>query len=118
MTAYYVTLPNGKKTGLGTYVAAWKTIKGLAPNASVKGFFDFPDTADRVLAAMRYGIDDRINLRGKLDVSDKAMNSSRLNRELSRTVKCECRWCGRPIPAYVAKERRFCSARCRADYNN
>lgn len=115
--SYYVTLPNGRKTGLGTYVKAWKAIKSMPAGASVSGFFDFPDSAARVLAAMREGIDDRINTRGALDLG-KPMNSRRLGRALARTVKCKCRWCGSALPAYATPERRFCSAECRRDYFN
>jgi len=118
MSTFYITLPNGKKTGLGTYVSAWKAIKKLPPNASVPGFFDFADSAGRVLNAMRSGIDDRINKRGAVDTAYKEMNSSRVRRGIARTVKCECRWCGSELAEYADRERRFCSAGCRKDYFN
>jgi hypothetical protein len=61
MTQRYVTLPNGKPCGLGKYVAAWRTLRAIAPDTQVKGFDHFPDDAASVLRELRRGLHDRIN---------------------------------------------------------
>jgi hypothetical protein len=44
-------------------VRAWKTLAALPANDSRlwPGFFDWPEPASRILAAMRAGMHDRIN---------------------------------------------------------
>jgi hypothetical protein len=61
MTKCYIGLPNGKRSVLPTYCAAWRTLKTLDPKAQVKGWDDFPADAADVLRDMRAGLADRIN---------------------------------------------------------
>jgi hypothetical protein len=61
VSAHYVTLPNGKRCGLGVYVAAWRTILSLAPDTMLPGFDHFPSAARDVLRDLRNGMHDRIN---------------------------------------------------------
>ncbi len=59
-----ITLPNGRRVGLGVYVDAWKRLVVLEqtqPGAMVHGFSDWPDSAERVLREIRAGLHDRIN---------------------------------------------------------
>ena len=57
----YITLPNGKACGLSQYVKAFHTLKQAKPESLWPGWDYFPTTAASILAAMQYGIHDRIN---------------------------------------------------------
>lgn len=72
-----VTLPNGRRVGLGVYVRAWKALKGYAPDDVVGGFDYFPNTAEAVLFRLRAGLTDRINTRGGLVVRESRVHPSR-----------------------------------------
>jgi hypothetical protein len=64
VSARAVTLPNGRRVGLGTYVAAWKRLKVIAaeePGALMPGWDAFPTPAADILAAMRRGMHERIS---------------------------------------------------------
>jgi hypothetical protein len=54
-------LPNGKRVGLRAYRQAWQQLKALPADERVSGFFDFAGPAGEVLAALRAGLQDRIN---------------------------------------------------------
>jgi hypothetical protein len=56
-----IVLPNGNRCGVATYVAAWHTLKTIAPDEHVKGFHWWPEKASRILRELRYGMHDRIN---------------------------------------------------------
>jgi len=58
----YVTLGDGRKIGLGRYVAAWKACKALPPGAPIgRGVSGFGQTAGEALRELQAGLDDRIN---------------------------------------------------------
>lgn len=58
----YITLGDGRKIGLGKYVAAWKACLELPANTPIgRGVSGFGDTAGEALVALRRGLDDRIN---------------------------------------------------------
>ncbi len=58
----YVTLGDGRKIGLGKYVAAWKACKALRPGDWIgKGVDGWGQTAGEALASLRAGMTDRIN---------------------------------------------------------
>ena len=64
MTARYVTLGDGRKIGLGRYVAAWRATLAAPDNARFAGSPRDPrHPCDRatVLREFREGMDDRIN---------------------------------------------------------
>lgn len=61
MSKRYVTLPNGKTCGLGTYTAAWKALLLLPPGRDCEGFGHFPQSAERILRTLRDGLTERIN---------------------------------------------------------
>lgn len=61
MTRRYITLPNGRKCGLGTYARAWAALKRADPAALFPGFAYFPERAESILHAMRGGLSERIN---------------------------------------------------------
>lgn len=71
-----VILPNGRRVGLGAYVAAWKTLRGMDPAAAVRGFDYFPAPAGDVLRRMREGLTDRINQRGGYAVPESRVHPS------------------------------------------
>jgi len=56
-----IGLPNGRAVTLGTYVASWRTLKGLQPDALIRGWDHFPERADRILRRLHEGMHDRIN---------------------------------------------------------
>jgi len=60
--ARYITLPNGRKVGLGVYVKAWRALAATANgDALFPGFYHFPEPARVILAEMRHGVHARIN---------------------------------------------------------
>lgn len=57
-----VTLADGRKIGLGKYVAAWRTCRELPPDTWIgKGVSGWGQTAGEALADLRRGLEDRIN---------------------------------------------------------
>lgn len=61
MSRRVIRLPNGRHVGLRAYVAAWRVLLRTTPDANVRGFDYFTQTAGEVLAAFRAGLQDRIN---------------------------------------------------------
>ena len=61
MPKMYITLPNGRKVGLGVYAKAWRELLKANPKEMVKGFAYFPEQAESILHAMRGGLSERIN---------------------------------------------------------
>jgi hypothetical protein len=57
----YVTLPNGKKVGLGEYVRGWKVVRELPPAQLCRGWDYFEIKAASILRDLRDGMHDRIN---------------------------------------------------------
>lgn len=66
MSKRYITLPGGRKCGLGEYVRSWKALKALPPETYVANWTWFEVRADSILKEIRYGVHDRINIRGRL----------------------------------------------------
>lgn len=61
-TTRYVTLGDGRKIGLGRYVAAWKACRELDPKTPIgKGVGGWGETAGEALEKLRAGMVDRIN---------------------------------------------------------
>lgn len=95
-----ITLPNGNPCSLPTYVGAWRAIKAApSPAALFPGFGHWPMPAAQILARLSEGVQDRINIRGGLirpQPSPKraVANEKRITKQLRKTVKCTCRWCG------------------------
>ena len=54
-------LPNGRYVGRGSFVRDWRILKGLEPQAMVKGFDHFAMSAEEVLRRIVAGVHDRIN---------------------------------------------------------
>lgn len=109
-----ITIPNGKRVTLGQYCAAWKALKGMDPQAEVKGWEWYTVPASHVLRRMREGLEDRINRRGGLVI--RTASEKRIRRQLERRIKHSCRWCGRCLGRYAPDHARFCDAECRRDY--
>ena len=63
MPRHCIVLPNGNRVLVGTYVAAWRTLKTMDPQQLIAGFSWFPTPAGEVLTEMRRGLADRINRR-------------------------------------------------------
>lgn len=61
-----ITLPNGTAVSLRAYARAWSKLSSMPAGALVGGWTYSPESAGRVLAAMRAGLHDRINRRGGL----------------------------------------------------
>lgn len=58
----YITLGDGRKIGLGKYVAAWKQCLALEPGTFIgKGVNGWGQTAGEALRDLREGLHDRIN---------------------------------------------------------
>lgn len=58
---HVIRLPNGNRVSLATYVDSWRTLKTLAPDASVRGFDHFGMAAKDILRDLIGGMHDRIN---------------------------------------------------------
>jgi hypothetical protein len=61
MKKQFITLPNGRRCGLGTYTAAWRTLLATDRDQRVAGFDHFPESAGAILRELRRGMHDRIN---------------------------------------------------------
>lgn len=112
-----IGLPDGKRVTVGTYLDAWRKLKSLPPMETVKGWNWWSETAGQILHDISYGVQDRINIRGGLRLEYRD-NSARTEARRRQRVKCECRWCGSPLPAYQPLHARFCEASCRRSYNS
>lgn len=60
-TKRVIVLPNGRSVTLGEYARSWRELKTLPPESSIRGWDHFPATVSGVLAAIRFGVHDRIN---------------------------------------------------------
>lgn len=61
MSKNTIVLPNGRRTSVSRYVAAWHALKAMPASATVPGFDHFPAPASDILGSMRAGLHDRIN---------------------------------------------------------
>lgn len=62
MSTRYVTLADGRKIGLGSYVNAWQRCRELAPETHIgRGISGRGETASEALYELRRGMHDRIN---------------------------------------------------------
>ena len=61
VTRRYVTLPNGRRCGLGVYVKAWKALLTLSLDARIEGWDHGPVSVRSVLHDLRRGMHERIN---------------------------------------------------------
>lgn len=99
-----------------SYVNAWRRAK-TCPDVTFGPWP--PRTGAEWVRDFRRALDARINDRGGLSRRDfdpeNRPDIDRVRRHLARTVRCECRWCGTPIP-YAPTHQRFCSPGCRRDY--
>lgn len=110
-----VMTPRGGALTWGEFVRDWRRVQSLPPRTEVGGWEWYPVSREHVLRDISHGIHDRINQRGGLRLNWRA-NDDRIQAQLRRTVKCECRWCGTPIP-YQLHQNRFCEASCRRSYH-
>ena len=113
-SARHVTLGTGQQIGLGQYVAAIKLAKANRDHIFEPGLASaWPATGAEIVQEFRRGVQDRINLRGRLNIrSLKPMSDDRKYRHLARTQKCQCRMCGASI-SWKPMHGRFCDACCR-----
>lgn len=58
-----IRCPNGHSVTLGAYVIAWRQLREVAPDVQIRDWSHFPTEARQVLAQMREGMHDRINVR-------------------------------------------------------
>lgn len=61
MGKHYVTLPSGRRVGVAAYVAAWRRLIAIDPDADVAGWDWYPVPAREVLWKLRAGMHDRTN---------------------------------------------------------
>ena len=62
MSQRYVTLGDGRKIGLGRYVAAWRDCLALSPETHIgRGIDGYGQSAGEALRDLRAGMHDRIN---------------------------------------------------------
>lgn len=124
MARLAITLPNGRKVGLSAYARAWKTIAGMNPDQTVKGWDIFPTPAGVVLANIRAGMHARINrhdrTQPRADLTDARLFSKRRAAAIRGAVRYECKWCGSILdPLRVNPNNpmtKFCDAECRRSY--
>ena len=115
-----ITLPNGKQCGLPTYVHAWKTIHRMVREGhgseEIAGFGDWPRPAVSILRSIQYGVDDRVNIRGGIDVSREYDPYKYLWRRIrtGRIVR-HCRWCGEEFKPTFLSQRYCCDDCARAN---
>lgn len=121
-------LPGGKQIRLSIYLSSWKKLLTLDPHTDIPNWNWYPVSAGRILYEISRGVHDRINQ--KLPWysilyrynPDSEPHARRIRFKLDQLVargllKCECRWCGRPLNRYVSnRHNRFCDASCRRSY--
>lgn len=59
--ALCIVLPTGRRITLRSYCAAWRALKVIDPDKTIRDWDAFPTRAADILREMRRGIDDRIN---------------------------------------------------------
>lgn len=111
-----ITLPNGNRVSLRTYVAHWKLLKTFQLDELIVGWSHTATPAGWILSDIRKGVHDRINQRGGLVIRD--VSAARINKLRAKHLTSECRWCGQPLGHYAEPHNRFCSGDCRRDYNH
>lgn len=106
---YTIGLPNGRSCRLPTYVAAWKRLRTMKPDASVDGFGHFDQRADEILRELRRGMHDRINRHiagygvGRKWASDWWWPTWRLSRDVNtRRLVVRVRQCPKEFRARLA----------------
>lgn len=133
-----ITLPNGTRLRLGDYCQAWKRLKTLPPETEISGWEWYPVEARHILREIRRGVTDRINRRGRMVIRERPtarrreaneVNPTtgetlrvvsyqpipdRVQRELRKRIRHNCRWCGRPLGRYAREWERFCDEGCRS----
>jgi hypothetical protein len=61
----FITLPNGRACGIGTYAKAWRTLLAEMQRGNKReafaGFAHTSETAASIISAMRGGLSERIN---------------------------------------------------------
>lgn len=112
----YITLPNGKRATLAQYTAAWYALIDCHPATPIRNWDHFERCAGDVLAAIRRGLQDRINTRGGLVIREAS--EARIRRQLEKRVRPSCRWCGTQLDRYEPKHFQFCDAECRRSHNS
>lgn len=111
-----VTLPTGSMVTIGTYLTSWRKLKALPPSKEVSNWEWYPVEAGHILRRLSEGVNDRINIRGKLRM-DWRDNSAKWEATKRLRVQCTCRWCGSPLPSYQPQHARFCEESCRRAYS-
>lgn len=109
-----IRIPNGKQVTLAAYVREWKHLKQLPPDTEASGWQWYPVKVRDVLRDLRYGVHDRINQRGGLQI--RTASDKRTLRHLRQRVRHDCRWCGSPLGRYALSHERYCDAGCRRAY--
>lgn len=109
MSKRYITLANGRKIGLGRYVAAWKQCLELPTNTPIgPGISGWGQTAGEALRDLRQGLEDRINKhipgygKGRKWASDWQFATWNASRQLN-DPRLTVRW----LPADMMKIPRF-----------
>ena len=111
-----IGLPNGKWVRLAVYCDSWRALKTLHPDQQVSGWEWYPVPARDILARLRHGVHDRINIRGGIVLREPSL--ARIHRQLRRRVRHNCRWCGSPLGRYEPEHSRFCDASCCRSHSN
>lgn len=116
----YIRLPNDLLVPIASYVKAWRNLKAAPDKTkSVAGFFYFQERIDRILGAISYAANDRINIRGGIVVASRVPPASRLYRRIAASgIACNCRWCGSALPSWQPVQNRFCDPDCSRSYSS
>ncbi|MFO0208024.1 MAG: hypothetical protein ACK54L_18115 [Betaproteobacteria bacterium] len=101
-------LPGGHRLRWRALTRAWRELKTLPPTTLVSGGNWYPMSAAEILRELRRAVDDCVNQRAGVVVREPS--PARIQRELQRRVRHDCRWCGTPLGRYAAPHLRFCDA--------
>ena len=63
-----IITPSGRRMSAGQFAPAWRMVKDAAPGCQLTGWQDYSVPAERVLADIRKGLNDRINRRGGITI--------------------------------------------------
>lgn len=120
MSKHYITLGNGRRVTISSYVTTVKYAKAHPDAIFTHGLCSAdPVTGQMLFAEFQIGLIDRINKRGKIDVHRNYdwHNDSRVIARMQRNPHY-CAWCGNTVSHYNPNtEHNFCSTDCQRAYS-
>ncbi len=105
-----------RELSAGQYAQMILRVKAAAPGTQFKESLCgwWPATREEILKQFYQMVTDKINEAAP----PRGLTANRLSCKMRAKLKSKCRWCGMSLGRYEDRERRFCSADCRRDFNS